>query len=77
MINLRKDISMKSELIKHIGTHYLLSLKTCTNHITQYVVCSNYQPEAKFGSQWDWGHYFWNDNYAGAYKCLLKLEGKI
>lgn len=24
----------------------------------QYVVCSHYNPDAKFGEQWDWGHYF-------------------
>ena len=30
----------------------------------EWVVCSYYDPNRPFGSQWDWGHYF--NSFAGA-----------
>lgn len=74
MINLKKHpILVKSRLIKQVNSKSLVATIFDNGQVHQYVVCSFYDPTKKFGSQWDWGHYFSRNDYAKAYECLLKL----
>lgn len=66
----------KSKLIKQIGSHSLVALMNKRNIIERFCVCSNYNAQKEYGTQWDWGHYFSRNEYPEAYKCLLELENK-
>lgn len=44
-----------------MNKQYLIAIYNGTE-IIQYVVCKNYNPQAKYGQQWDWGHYFLVDH---------------
>lgn len=47
------------ELIK-INSQRSLVLWIKSNGRKEYVVCSYYDPTKEIGSQWYWGHYFFN-----------------
>lgn len=36
----------------------LVGIYNANGELKQYVVCSYYNPNDPFGSQWCWGHYF-------------------
>lgn len=50
---------MKSvELLKFSERQSLVQIFKENGEHKEYVVCSNYNPDAPEGSKWDWGHYF-------------------
>ena len=50
---------MKSvELLKFSESQSLVQIFKDNGEHKEYCVCSHYDPNAKEGSKWDWGHYF-------------------
>jgi hypothetical protein len=67
---------MKSiELHKHNNKSFVLILKD-DDTVSQYTVCSNYNKNARFGEQWDYGHYFFSFENAVDYWNEEVMEKK-
>ena len=45
----------------------LVAILNENDEIVEYVVCSYYDANARYGEQWTWGHYFINLNDACDY----------
>jgi hypothetical protein len=67
---------MKSiELHKYNNKSFVLILKD-DDTVSQYVICSNYNGNARFGEQWDFGHYFYSFESAVDYWNEEVMEKK-
>ena len=62
---------MKTKKIGDLTDGYSLVEITHESGRIEYVVAKNYNPEAKPGEQWAWGHYF--DSLIGACKYISKM----
>ena len=60
------------ELGKINKTQSMVEILNENNEPVEWVVCSFYDPELPFGSQWSWGHYF--GNFVDACLYVNKLE---
>ena len=63
------------ELGKINKTQSMVEILNENNEPVEWVVCSFYDPELPFGSQWSWGHYFGSFTDACLYVHEKEMEG--